>query len=277
MARHTARIAAVATLTTALGGLVSLPAASAEAPPTGWVRVGHLSPDTPPVDVYLASLGGAEQQVIRKAAYGDLSPYSNLVPGQYTIAMRPAGAAPDSAAILSWTVQVDPGSAATVLAVGKRTELRSTVVADELTPPSEGKAKVRLIQGAPSEAKVEVTAVGGPTLARDVSYGTATGYAEVPEGRWSLDVKASGTSTSTVDAPAGSVQSLVVLDKPGGGLEVRPVADGSGMTVMPAGGVETGAGGTTLRPIGMAALGGVAVLFVGGAVLMVRRRATTSE
>ncbi|GGN29045.1 peptidase [Lentzea pudingi] len=260
-------------LTTAVAAIALGPVASAApaAPPTGWVRLGHLSPSTPAVDVYLAPLGGPSQEVIRKASYGTLTGYNNLVPGPYTVAMRPAGASADSPAILNWTVQIKAGSASTVLAVGDRENLRSSVITDELSPPASGKAKVRLIQGAPSEAKVEVSAMGGPTLARDVAYGTATGYAEVSEGRWTLDVKASGDSTATVDVRAGSVQSLLVLDKPGGGLEVKPVTDGSGMAAMPLGGVETGAGGTAPTSV-VPVLGAGAMLLVAGAALLRRRR-----
>ena len=265
LARTTALAAIALTLTTGFS-----PFAAAETAPTGWVRVGHLSPDTPPVDIYIAALDGSERETIRKAAYGTLSQYSNLQPGEYTVAMRPAGAEASSAAMLSWTVRVDAGSAATVLAVGKRDQLRNAIVTDDLTPPTSGNAKVRLIQGAPSQAKVDVTAVGGPALARGVAYGTATGYAEVPMGRWTLEVKGDVTSSATVDAESASVQSLLVLDKPGGGFEVKAVTDGSGIAAMPTGGVETGAGGTA--PAGLLGLGGTVLVLVGGASVLVRRR-----
>ena len=270
-----ARTTAVAAIALTLTGFGSL--ASAETAPTGWVRVGHLSPDTPPVDIYIASLDGAERETIRKAAYGSLSDYSNLQPGEYTVAMRPAGADASAAAMLSWTVRVDPGSAATVLAVGKRDQLRNAIVTDDLTPPADGNAKVRLIQGAPSQDTVDVTAVGGPALARGVAYGTATGYAEVPKGRWSLEVKGDVTSSASIDAEPASVQSLLVLDKPVGGFEVKAVTDGSGLAAMPTGGVETGAGGTSPTSTGVFGLGGAALVLVGGMTVLVRRRVVASR
>ncbi|OLR94404.1 DUF4397 domain-containing protein [Actinokineospora bangkokensis] len=283
MPRSLAATTSAAALAAVLVGL-GFPAAAHAAPatPTGWIRVGHLSPDTPAVDVYLSTFDGTARETIRKAAYGDISPYATLRPGEYTVAMRPAGSDARSPAMLLRTVRVDAGSAATVLAVGTRDQLRNAVVVDDLSAPADGKAKVRLIQGAPSQERVDVVAEGGPVLARDVVYGTATGYAEVPEGRWTLKVAGSSTPGSTapasgssseqaVDARAATVQSLLVLDKPGGGFEVRPVADGSGVPTPPAGGVETGGGGTAAHPAGLGAAG-LVVVVIGGVAVLLRRR-----
>ena len=71
-------------------GLVSIatPATSA-AQGTGWLRLAHLSPNTPAVDVYLYSAGNPRARVVlRHVAYGTVSPYLRAQAGEYTVAMR---------------------------------------------------------------------------------------------------------------------------------------------------------------------------------------------
>lgn len=245
----------VVVLTAVALTLVGAGAASAQtAPatnPSGFVRLGHLAPDVGPVDVYLAPFGGAEQSVIRKAPYGSLTPYKTLAPGDYTIAMRPAGTPVTAAPMLSSQLTVTAGSAHTVLAKGRMGALSTSVITDDLTPPPADVARVRLVQGSTKAQDLTVEAVGGPTLARGLAYGTATGYANVAQGRWTLKVTAPNGSSAMATAPvvdlaAGSVNSLLVTDTKSGGFAVTAVVDAAGINTAaaPAKGVETGAGGT---------------------------------
>jgi Domain of unknown function (DUF4397) len=64
---------------------------------SGWIRLAHFSPNTPAVDVYLYSFGGASAQIVlHHVAYGDASPYEQVPTGDYTVAMRAAGASAKS-------------------------------------------------------------------------------------------------------------------------------------------------------------------------------------
>ncbi len=66
------------------------PAASASAG-HGWLRLAHLSPNTPAVDVYLYSFGNPNARIVLKhVAYGTVSPYEQVASGEYTVAMRGA-------------------------------------------------------------------------------------------------------------------------------------------------------------------------------------------
>ena len=87
----------------ASGALVALAAAAGPAgaatahapasPGYGWVRLAHLSPNTQPVDVYLYSYGMPNAMIVlRHVAYGTVSPYERVSHGEYTVAMRGAGA-----------------------------------------------------------------------------------------------------------------------------------------------------------------------------------------
>jgi len=62
---------------------------------TGWIRLAHLSPNTPPVDVYLYSFGNSDAQIVlHHVAYGTVSPYEAVSAGDYSVAMRATGASP---------------------------------------------------------------------------------------------------------------------------------------------------------------------------------------
>ena len=229
------------------GTLTAVPAGAAVAG-TGWLRTAHLSPDTGAVDVWVTSFTGTPgAATTQDVTYGDVTTYRSLPAGYYTVAMRPHGASVSTPAMLSQAVQVTAGHAYSVLAVGSNGALALRVVPDDLTTPAPARARVRLIQASTASPSVDVRAVAGPVLAADAAYGLVSRYAQVPQGRWTLQVMAStggGRATSAqVDVRAGSVVSLLVLDRAGGGVMVKPVTDAAAAAVMPAGGVNTGEGG----------------------------------
>ena len=72
--------------------LLGLPGAGAA--DGGMLRLAHLSPDTPPVDVYVESVSDpAAKLTLRGVGYGAVSDYQSVAPGSYTVSMRQAGAA----------------------------------------------------------------------------------------------------------------------------------------------------------------------------------------
>src|SRR6266516_4722980 len=150
------RLAALAGLLTLASGLMlaaapAAPAATgaayaAKTTQAGWIRLTHLSPNTPPVDVYLYSFGDPKAMtVLRHVGYGDVSPYMKIASGEYTVAMRAAGAKPSSPPVLSTTVNIAPGGAYTVAGLRPTKALRLAVLRDRLTTPR-GESLVRVIQ-----------------------------------------------------------------------------------------------------------------------------------
>ena len=120
----------------AVASVTAASAATAHHSDTGWIRLAHLSPNTPPVDVYLYSFGNSHAMVmIPHVAYGTVSPYEKVKAGEYTVAMRGAGAAPSSPPVLSNNVQITPGGAFTVAGMGPAKGLRLQILRDQLTTP----------------------------------------------------------------------------------------------------------------------------------------------
>jgi hypothetical protein len=260
-------LAAAALLLTALTPMPA-EAATAPGPGVGWIRVGHLSPKVPPVDIYFAPFGQAEKVVIRKAGYGAVTPYSSLDPGKYTLSMRPADAAPTTPPALSATIDVAERNAYSLLVFtnGPGETLKGDLVTDDLTPPAAGKGRVRVVQGSAAIAPVTVAGPQGVTLAKDAAYGQISSYVDVPEGRWPLQLSGGSVkSAADVAVKAGSSTTVLVTEN-AGTLKANPISDGASLPEPPKLGVETGGGGTVpvpLWPAFAAAAGLLAALFLG--------------
>jgi hypothetical protein len=218
----------------------------------GYVRLAHLSPDTPAVDVYLYSGRGSldpsdQRLVLRSVAYGALSPYQRLGNGTYTVAMRPANAAASSGPVVSGTVRVRGGTSATVAALGPYRGIRLRVLNDSVRLPS-GRSALRVIAASLKEPTVDARAAGR-SLVSDLRSGTAAPYEIVPAGRSNLRVSGSsgGDARTTVSLRAGSVNTVVVLDGDAG-LRLLALRDATQSPRMPSGGVNAGLGGLSAQP-----------------------------
>jgi Domain of unknown function (DUF4397) len=259
--------------------LLGLPAAttafaSSATSGTGWIRLAHLSPNTPAVDVYLYSFGDSNAQtVLHHVAYGTVSPYEPVTAGDYSVAMRPTGASPSSQPVLSTSVTIKAGHAYTVAGMGPESGLRLQVLDDKLTTPM-GQSLVRVIQASLKEKVVKVT-FGSTVLASSLAFADVSPYQAVMPGTETVTVTGSGdTATSSVTLVAGTVHTLVVLDG-ASGLEVVSLEDASGSGTPPSGGVSTGFGGTAPHGPGspvpwLVVIGAGALLAVTGG-LRVRR------
>jgi hypothetical protein len=271
-----------ATAALAAFAAVTLFATPARAAGDGYVRLAHLSPDTPAVDVYLkAESSSAKEQTFRGVAYGAMSQYLRLPTGNYQVAMRKAGAPASEKPVITTEVGVANGAAYTVAGVGRFADLGLRVLSDDLKLPDAGKSKVRVIQASVQAPVLNVEGRNGAKIADNVEFATTTGYREVKPGKWSVEVQPTGggrSSTLPCTLGAGSVYSLLVLDDGKGGLKPQLHVDAERQGTVPLGGVATGAGGTQpASRLPMALLvGAFAAILAGGLAVLLRRRLQTS-
>jgi hypothetical protein len=218
-------------------------ASASSMPGTGWVRCAHLSPNTTPVDIYMYSFGDPKaMDVLRHVPYGEVGMYMKMAAGEYTAAIRPAGAPASTPPVLSATLMVHAGQAYTVAAMGPAKAVRLQTLNDRLTTPH-GKSLVRVIQASLKEHHVTVQA-GSTTLASNLAFSSVTPYGTNQPGQWMVHAAGgSETWSGRVKLTAGSIHTLVVLDSPSG-LKVTNLMDAAGSAMMPHGGVDTGLGGT---------------------------------
>jgi hypothetical protein len=257
MLGHLARLAAITTLLggTAAYAAAASPAASAasrasSAPAAmqdGWVRCAHLSPDAPAMDIYMYQFGDiSHPTILRHVTYGGVSEYMAVSPGQYTVAMRAAGAPASSLPVLVTSFMVSARTAYTVAGIGPDPGLREEVLQDQIMPPM-GKTLVRVIQASLKRNLVTVS-YGPEVLARQLAFGSATSYMAVSPGAQTVQFTAAGASAAMpVRLAADTVHTIVVLDG-SSGLQVDALTDAVGSKMMPMGGPNTGFGGTAPRP-----------------------------
>lgn len=252
--RRLARLAAIPML---LGSCLAFiaaasPAASAAplvaaSTPDGWVRIAHLSPEAPAMDVYLYPFGNpAHPTVLKDVSYGDVSAYMALAPGEYTLAMRGFDAPASSHPALVSSFMVSAGTAYTVAALGPDPGLRIEVLQDQTTAP-QGQALVRVVQASLKDDTVSVS-YGSTLLASRLTFSSATQYTAVSPGVQTVKITAAGgDATMSLGLTADTVHTIVVLDG-SSGLKTDDLTDAVGSQVMPSGGAATGFGGTALRP-----------------------------
>jgi hypothetical protein len=243
--RTALRAVAVAAMVVFAALLGAVPAGAAAG--GGWVRLAHLSPNAPPVDVYLYSFGNPQARlVLHHVSYGMVSPYEEVPAGDYTVSMRSAGAAASAQPLLSTGFRVGAGQAYTVAGMGPAAGLRLQVLKDTLTAPA-GQVLIRIIQASLREHVVSVR-LSGRMLARTLDFASTTPYRAVRAGSTVVHV-----AGDTEDASLGvtlrpdTIHTLVVLDG-AGHLRLTDLEDAAGSAIRPEGGADTGMGGTAPRP-----------------------------
>jgi hypothetical protein len=253
-----------------VGALVALvvgvgmasPAAHAAVPAE--LRVAHLSPDTPAMDVYLTPAAGGEKLVLPALSFGQVSEYMPLNAGTYQFGVRPAGTPSVQPPVVIFSATVTEGGDYTFAVLGKIANLKTTLLKDDNSAPAAGSASVRLIQADSTTPQVSVQVENGPLLADKVDFGAVTGYATVGAGTWTIDLTTPDGTTAkqTLQLDSASVNSLVVLTG-ANGPALSVLTDAKGMVIQtptaapanapavvaanqvtPVGGIQTGGGST---------------------------------
>ena len=226
------RLITASALALGLAGTLAAGASAASAASgTGYLRLAHLSPNTPAVDVYLYSFGNPSAMVVlHHVAYGEVSPYEAVASGEYTVAMRAAGAPASAKPVLSTTVDVVDGHAYTVAGMGPLSGIRLQVIEDSLAMTRDA-ALVRTIQASMHQVPVTVTA-GSTVIGRDINFTTVTPYTEVSPG--TVTVTAVGPTKRGSDQftlARDTIYTIVVLDD-SGGLKLDALVDSSGSKII---------------------------------------------
>ena len=162
-------------------------------------RVAHLSPDAPNIDIYVDG-----EQVREGIPYGTVTDYRDLPPGTYTIQVVPTGEDP-AEAVLEETVEAgdeDPTIDGLLAVIGEvaaeNQPLEALFLDDDNSPVDSGTARIRVLHASPDAPAVDVVAgETGDALFENVSFGES-GYVEVPEGEYTLDIYPAGDRDTSV-------------------------------------------------------------------------------
>ncbi|HMD22579.1 MAG TPA: protein kinase, partial [Streptosporangiaceae bacterium] len=223
------------------------PAASA-----GFVSLGNLSESPSPVDVYLYSSGDSSPQFVQHGvAYGTILPYRAVNAGEYSVKMRAAGSSASSNPVWSVSLTVKAGGTYTVVPLRASAQQGQLKVIDNNLTTPKGKSFVRVIQAAANQQQVTFhcsCAPGTPgNITTDAAPGTVSPQATIPPGTWTMSATGPSAKTSLpVTLTAGTVHTEIVIDAPGGGIQIINLVDSAGAHQAPTGGASAGSAGTSV-------------------------------
>ncbi|AXR81718.1 putative lipoprotein [Natrarchaeobaculum sulfurireducens] len=158
-------------------------------------RSAHFSPDAPDIDVYI------DGELVREGiSYRTVTDYRDLEPATYTIQVVPTGE-DSTEAVLEETVEIEEGDS-TLAAIGEvaaeNQPLEALLLEDDNSPVDPDTARVRVVHVSPDAPAVDVVAgENGDTLFENVAFGES-GYTEVPDGEYTLEIYPAGDRAASV-------------------------------------------------------------------------------
>jgi hypothetical protein len=202
------------------------------------LRVVDASPDAGVIDSYQNS-----SALAYNLGFGTMTSYIPMSPGVYNLAAEKAG-----------TRQILVASTETLAANKQYTEIigaglanmQQTLFLDESAPAPSGRIAVRVINATTRAGAVDVYLVpmastvskvmSASPLAVDLGVGANSGYIDLPEGTYAIDVVSTGTALASstvtllsgaqVDYASGSVRSVVLIDQQATGAQHTALTPG---------------------------------------------------
>lgn len=191
-----------------------------------YVKFIHASPGTPNVDVKVGSAFAAQN-----VGFGAATSSYNQVNTGTSEKVQVFAAGKDSSAVLSAAQTFMKDQYYTIIALNTPSKLQAAIENDDLTAPSSGDCKIRVVHASTTAGAVDVyvTAPGvsltdpanpvTPVLS-NFTFGTVTKYLSVPAGSYEVRVTVAGnpaavaidTGATGVALTAGAIYTAVALD-----------------------------------------------------------------
>jgi hypothetical protein len=193
------------------------------------VRVAHLSPDTPAVDVIVDD--DFANPAFDGATFPGVTGYATLPPDTYNF--KVVDDATQSLTAIDATLPLASGSYTTVAAVNLFAAVEPLVLTDRRRSIAT-EAQVRIVHASPSAGAVDIyvtapaadIATLAPTFA-NVPFKADTGFVSLAPGDYQVRVTPTGTKTVAIDATAtfaaGGIYNAFARDAAGGGTPLGVV------------------------------------------------------
>lgn len=243
------------------------------------VRVAHMSPDAPAVDIYVDG-----NKALTNVPFKTVSDYLPLPAGDHRFEVRPTGAAATDKAVIDAKATVEAGKAYTVAAINEVAKIAPLVLVDDVAAPAAGKTKVRVVHASPDAPAVDIAVKGGPVLINNLAFGKASDTLSVDATSYDLEVRPTGTTTAALSLngtklDAGKIYTIFAAGKLAN-LGVVPVAytpaQGGGASA-PSSAPATGFGGAQEESFnfGLVTVVLLAIIALGSAALLRSSRGAT--
>jgi Domain of unknown function (DUF4397) len=192
------------------------------------VRVVHAVPNGPKVDVF-----ADETLAFTDVSYKTVTPYKEFPDDRLTFRARSAGQATTDP-LAENSEMLNGGRHYTVIAMvddAGKNALR--VLSDDLTPPRQDQARVRVINASPHVGEIDVVAKDrNKEIFNGVNFGSEAGYKEVEPMTGALEVRREGKKEVLTTIPSQKWQAgktyTIILTGPGPGrgqLEAIAIED----------------------------------------------------
>ena len=191
------------------------------------VRVAHLSPDAPAVDVLVGTDDTTKSAVLTNVSFPAVSDYLTVDDGNYYIDVAATGT---TAPVIDVN-DVTLAGELTIAAVNNLASIEPLVLVDDrvVTP---GKAKLRAVHASPNAPAVDIFVDGAGLLPAltNLSFKDSTDYLELDPGAYTFRFRATGTTDDVfvVDGLelAGSMNySAFAIGELGSSFSVLPTVD----------------------------------------------------
>lgn len=219
---------------------------------TTFLRVAHVSPDAPAVDVFVDG-----EEVLSDVEFGDVSDYLVLSAGEYDVEITPAG--DEDTTVFEGNVTLEPRQATTLYAAGEVGDDASQpfepiLLDDDAFEPGDNESTVSVVHLSPDAPTVDVTADDGDVvLAENVSYGNASEYTNVSAGEYTVEVRPATAdndgdvvATANVTLEGGTAYSVLAVGYVGGfeselgeAFQLSPIEDATVTIDLPSEDEET--------------------------------------
>ncbi len=170
-------------------------------PAQGRVLISHAAASA---DVQVKAL--VDNTEVGQLTYGQSSSYLNVNAGSPTVKINVAS---DNSQAASQAVTVAANQNYSVFAYAPTsTTVGLLAVTDDLTAPSAGKAKIRLVhvgQGSPTALKLSTTVAAVADIpSTETQFGNASPFVEILPGAYNIAVTSGGSSTTVTNVGDGS-------------------------------------------------------------------------
>jgi len=161
---------------------------------TTHVRVAHLSPDTPAVDVYV---DGAK--VIENLTFNSITGWIELSADSYSVAVAPTGTSVADAAIGPATLGFGGGEWTTVAATGSLSAgtLGPAIIKEDIGALAPTDTFVTVFHGIEDAPAVDVILPDGTVVVSNLAFGQSASLT-IPEGGYDLQVVPTGATEPVV-------------------------------------------------------------------------------
>jgi len=217
--RRRAFFAAMLLAAAGLSGCQGITSTSAQ------LRIIDASPDAGVIDSYQNS-----SALAYNLGFGTMTSYIPMSPGVYNLAANKAGT---RQTLVANSETLAPNRQYTEIIGAGLANLQQTLLLDQSTPATTGRIALRVINQTTRSGAVDVYLVplastpgkgtSSSPLAVNLGFGANSGYIDLPEGTYGLDVVPTGTlltsstvtlfSGAQVEYASGAVRTVVLIDQ----------------------------------------------------------------